>query len=88
MKEVRLQKFIADCGVTSRRKAEDLILQGGVEVNGDVIRTLGTKVRPDADSVVVDGHPLDMRQVEKVYVLMHKPRGCVTTVSDPEGEKL
>lgn len=83
--EVRLQKYIADCGITSRRKAEELIVQGLVEVNGEVVRTLGTKVNPETDAVIVDGSSVDHRQVEKMYVLLHKPRGCVTTVHDPEG---
>ena len=53
MRELRLQKFIADCGITSRRKAEELIAQGRVKVNGVVIRELGTKVVPEKDAIVV-----------------------------------
>jgi 23S rRNA pseudouridine2605 synthase len=82
---VRLQKYISDSGITSRRKAEDMIVQGLVEVNGEVVRTLGTKVDPASDVVVVDGTTVDHSQVEKMYILLHKPRGCMTTVSDPEG---
>lgn len=87
MKEVRLQKFIADCGITSRRKAEELITAGRVKVNGIVVRELGSKVNPEDDSVIVDGKVADLNSVEKVYLVMHKPRGVMTTVSDPEGRE-
>ena len=82
---LRLQKFIADCGVTSRRKAEQMIVQGEVKVNGSICRELGTKVDPDNDVVEVDGKILNLLAVEKIYVLLNKPRGVMTTVSDPEG---
>lgn len=84
-KEIRLQKFIADCGVTSRRKAEDLIVQGRVNVNGQILTELGTKVDPEADAVMVDGQAIDLKSVRPIYVLLHKPRGYVTTLHDPEG---
>lgn len=87
MSELRLQKFIADCGVTSRRKAEELIAQGRVQVNGETVRVLGTKVNPDVDAVVVDGVIADLGNVNHVYLVMNKPRGYVTTVSDPEQRK-
>jgi 23S rRNA pseudouridine2605 synthase len=83
--EVRLQKYIADCGITSRRKAEDLIVQGRVKINGATVTLLGTKVDPEKDTVLVDGSLADHRTVEKLYILLHKPRGFVTTVSDPQG---
>lgn len=86
-KEIRLQKYIADCGVTSRRKAEEMIVRGLVEINGEVVRELGTKVDPENDVVSVDGSAIDKTQIEKMYVLLHKPRGCVTTLNDPEGRK-
>lgn len=82
---VRLQKYIADCGITSRRKAEQMIVSGEVKVNGYVCRELGTKVNPHMDAVEIDGKILNLMAVEKVYVLLNKPRGVVTTVSDPEG---
>lgn len=85
--EIRLQKVIADAGITSRRKAEDLILQGRVAVNGETIRTLGTKVNPQEDVVAVDDEAIDLGQREKLYIVMNKPRGVVTTVSDPEGRE-
>jgi len=87
MREVRLQKFIADCGITSRRKAEDLIAQGRVVVNGEVVRQLGTKVDPSKDAVLVDGKIADLNAVNQLYVVLNKPRGYMTTLSDPEGRK-
>jgi len=84
-RSVRLQKFIADCGITSRRKAEELIVQGRVLVNGVVADQLGTKVDPEKDAVSVDGQYVDLKGKEKVYLVLHKPRGYVTTVHDPEG---
>ncbi|PIK14755.1 pseudouridine synthase [Halobacteriovorax sp. JY17] len=87
MSELRLQKYIADCGITSRRKAEELIVQGRVQVNGDTVRVLGTKVNPDIDAVIVDGQIADLGSIDKVYLVMNKPRGYVTTVEDPEGRK-
>ena len=82
---VRLQKVIADCGVTSRRKAEGLILDGRVEVNGRVVTELGTKVNPHTDTIQVDGNTLELMAVDKVYIVMNKPRAYITTLSDPEG---
>tara|TARA_Y100000768_G_scaffold388410_1_gene384199 strand:+ start:149 stop:1108 length:960 start_codon:yes stop_codon:yes gene_type:complete len=84
---MRLQKYIADCGVTSRRKAEDLIVQGRVRVNGKKVTELGTKVDAELDAVMVDGQPIDLMAVDHLYLLMNKPRSVMTTVSDPEGRK-
>ncbi len=84
---VRLQKFIADCGVTSRRKAEIMIREGRVTINGEVVMELGTKVNPHTDVVMVDGHLADLNAVEPIYLMLHKPRGYVTTVTDPEGRE-
>lgn len=80
----RLQKIISQAGVTSRRKAEELILQGRVEVNGRVVRTLGAKADPKKDHVKVDGRLLQSGQ-PKLYLMLNKPRGYVTTLKDPEG---
>lgn len=85
--EIRLQKFIADCGITSRRKAEHLITQGRVTINGEVVMELGTKVNPETDVVMVDGALADLAAVDKVYLMLHKPRGFVTTLNDPEGRE-
>lgn len=86
-KSIRLQKYIADCGITSRRKAEVLITDGLVSVNGKVVTELGTKVDPSQDAVSVEGQFIDQKLVEKIYLVMNKPRGYVSTVSDPEGRK-
>jgi len=84
---VRLQKYIADAGITSRRKAEELILAGRVRVNGTVINTLGTKVNPTKDVVQVDQKFIHPEKVEKLYIVLNKPRGVITSVSDPEGRE-
>ena len=81
---MRLQKFIADSGYCSRRKAEELILKGLVKVNGVVIRTLGTKVSEKDEVMVLDNL---LTKEEKVYILMNKPRGVITTVSDDKKRK-
>ncbi|MGE3537632.1 MAG: pseudouridine synthase [Candidatus Tectimicrobiota bacterium] len=81
---VRLHKAIAQAGITSRRKAEALIVQGRVIVNGKKVTALGTTVDPHADTVVVDGKPLRW-QAPLRYLLLHKPRGCVTTCADDQG---
>jgi 23S rRNA pseudouridine2605 synthase len=83
MPEERLQKIIAGAGVTSRRKAEELILEGRVTVNGSVITELGSKADIERDHIKVDGKLL--RAVKHhVYLAMYKPKGYVTTVHDPE----
>jgi len=82
---IRLQKYIADCGITSRRKAEELIIQGRVAINGSTITELGTKVDPSIDAVEVDGNGIDLASVKKIYILMHKPRGYITSLDDPQG---
>lgn len=84
---VRLQKYIADCGITSRRKAEDMILEARVEVNGQIVTEMGIKISPEEDVVSVDGKIIDKSAIDHLYILMNKPRGCVTTLSDPEGRK-
>ena len=80
----RLQKIIAGAGITSRRKAEELIKQGRVTVNGQVISEQGSKADPARDHIKVDGKLLRGPQ-RNVYLLLNKPKGYVTTVSDPEG---
>ncbi|RLB48195.1 MAG: pseudouridine synthase [Deltaproteobacteria bacterium] len=79
----RLQKIIARAGVSSRRKAEELIVAGRVRVNGQQVVELGTKADPRKDRIEVDGRRL--AHEDFIYVLVHKPRGCVSTVKDPEG---
>lgn len=80
---MRLQKYMADCGVASRRKAEEMIAQGRVAVNGEIITEMGVQVTED-DEVRLDGQVI-RPEAEKRYVMYHKPAGEVTTVSDPEG---
>lgn len=79
-----MQKYLADCGVASRRASEKIIAEGRVRVNGKIITQQGTKVDPLKDSVQVDGK--EVRAEEKaVYLLLNKPAGYVTTVKDPQG---
>ena len=80
MEEVRLQKYMAECGVASRRKCEEIILQGLVKVNGEKVIELGTKVIPGKDIVEVQGKKIG--EEKKVYILLNKPVGYVTTVTD------
>ncbi|MBQ7689151.1 MAG: rRNA pseudouridine synthase [Clostridia bacterium] len=82
---VRLQKYIADCGLASRRKAEELIAAGKVRVNG-VVAVIGQKIDPKHDSVQVSGRKL-VRENTNVYLLLNKPRGYVTTMSDEMDRK-
>jgi len=80
----RLQKIIAAAGIASRRKAEELITGGLVSVNGQIVTELGSKADPDRDHIRVRGKLLHGAE-RHVYLLMNKPKGYVTTVSDPEG---
>lgn len=80
MEEIRLQKFMAECGVASRRKCEELITGGKVKVNGKIVTELGTKVIPGKDKVKVNNELIG--EEKKVYILLNKPVGYVTTVSD------
>ena len=83
--EIRLNKFIANSGVCSRREADTLIQAGVVTVNGQVVTELGTKVNIHDDDVRFNGERL--RGEEKVYIIMNKPKGFVTTASDPHADK-
>ena len=80
----RLQKLIARAGVTSRRKAEELITEGRVTVNDEVVRELGAKADLVTDSVRVDGKTLHSNETRR-YLVLNKPKGCITTTDDPEG---
>lgn len=83
--EERLQKIIAEHGIASRRAAEKLILEGKVEVNGETA-VLGMRADLERDWIVVDGELLNEKE-EKVYIMLHKPRGYVTTAKDEKGRK-
>jgi 23S rRNA pseudouridine2605 synthase len=80
----RLQKIIAAAGVASRRKAEELISSGHVQVNGTTITELGSKADAETDHIRVNGKLLQREQQRHVYLLLNKPKGYVTTVNDPE----
>ncbi len=80
----RLQKYLARCGVASRRRAEELIVAGAVMVNGRVVRELGVRVDAERDAVRVRGERVQLQR-RSVYLLLNKPTGVVTTVADPEG---
>ncbi|MGB9767388.1 MULTISPECIES: pseudouridine synthase [Dictyoglomus] len=81
----RLQKFISRSGVTSRRKAEELILEGRVKVNGKVIRTLGVKIDPEKDVVEVDNKII--KPEKKLYIALYKPVGYLSSLYDPFGRR-
>ena len=84
MAQMRLNKIIADSGVTSRRGADELIESGRVSVDGLVIRELGSKFDPDIVQVMVDGETIK-RSLSKSYLVLHKPKGVLSTMFDPEG---
>ena len=84
MEEVRLQKFLANQGVCSRRKAEEHILNGDVKVNGRVVTELGSKIDPAKDKVYFKNEPVGKAE-KKVYILLNKPIGYVTTAKDQFG---
>ncbi len=81
MEEIRLQKFLANKGICSRRKAEEYILNGDIAVNGKIINELGTKINPEKDVVKFKGNIIE-NNPKKVYILLNKPIGYVTTTKD------
>ncbi len=86
MKE-RLQKIIAQAGVASRRKAEELIQQGRVSVDGTTVTTMGLKIDPSNHRITIDGKPLSPHE-RNIYILLNKPAGYVTTLHDPQGRPI
>jgi 23S rRNA pseudouridine2605 synthase len=84
MAEMRLNKIIADAGITSRRGADELIADGRVTVDGRPIRELGAKIDPDNHEVAVDGETIK-RSLTKSYLVLHKPKGVLSTMYDPDG---
>lgn len=82
---LRLQKYLADCGVASRRKSEELIEQGKVKVNGRVAQ-IGDKVNPKKDDITVSGKKI-VKTKSYTYIMLHKPRGFITTMNDEMGRK-
>ena len=83
---IRIQKFFSDCGVTSRRAAEAAILAGEVTVNGKPA-SLGDKIDPEHDVVLYQGKPVRVRRKEYTYLMLNKPRGYLTSMTDPRGRK-
>lgn len=83
--KIRLQKMLADCGVASRRKSEELIEKGLVKINGRVAR-IGDKVNPHKDRVTVNGHKV-VCESRNYYIMLHKPRGYITTMNDERDRK-
>jgi 23S rRNA pseudouridine2605 synthase len=84
MAEMRLNKIIADAGITSRRGADELIADGRVTVDGRPVRELGAKIDPENHEVAVDGETIE-RSLTKSYLVLHKPKGVLSTMYDPEG---
>lgn len=82
----RLQKYIARCGLASRRQAEEIIREGKVKVNGKVITEMGTQIDPEKDRVTVEGRRLRTKEAQ-TYILLYKPAGVVTTCRDPQRRK-
>jgi len=83
---VRLNKYLAMCGVASRRKADELIQQGRVAVNDQVVTQLGVKINPEKDKVTVDGKIVKPEE-KLVYIVLNKPKDCITTVKDEKGRR-
>lgn len=83
--EERLQKFLAEAGVASRRKAEELIAAGKVKVNGKVVTELGTKINPQKDEVTYLDKKISKKETRLVYLMLHKPEGYVTTAKEQFG---
>lgn len=84
---IRLQKYLANCGVTSRRKAEEMIKKGRVRVDGVVITAMGTRIVPGKQVISLDGKEIK-NEIKPIYILLNKPKGYVTTLSDPQGRPI
>lgn len=84
MSLIRLNKLIAEAGITSRRGADELISDGRVSVDGSIVREMGSKIDPAINKVMVDGETITV-SLSKTYLALHKPRGVVSTMYDPEG---
>lgn len=78
----RLQKYLANCGVASRRKCEEYISQGKVSVNGKIVKELGTKIEPGIDEICFEGKEVKESKERPIYILLNKPIGYITTVKD------
>ncbi len=86
MAEERLQKLMSRAGISSRRAAEKIIAEGRVKVDGEIVKNPGTKVNPETQKIFVDDKPLTFDE-EKIYIILNKPRGYVSTAKDERGRK-
>lgn len=84
--EERLQKYMARCGIASRRKCEDIILQQRVSINGEIVKELGMKVNPNSDIIIVDNERV-LPEEKKRYIMLNKPEGVISSVSDEKGRR-
>jgi pseudouridine synthase len=84
---IRLQKYIAQCGIASRRKAEEFISAGRIAIDGVISREMGIRVIPGEHTITFDGKPIEARE-KLVYYLLNKPKGYVTTLADPQGRPI
>lgn len=84
---IRLQKYLAQCGIASRRKAETYIAEGRVSVDGRIVDTQGAKIDPERQRILFDGKPVILEK-KKMYILLNKPKGYVTTLADPQGRPI
>lgn len=84
---IRLQKFIAQCGIASRRKAEEFIAAGRIAIDGMVVKEMGISVIPGKNKITFDGKLIEAKE-QLVYYLLNKPKGYVTTLSDPQGRPI
>ena len=80
---IRLQKYMADCGIASRRQSEVMIAEGRVRVNGEIVKVQGVKINPETDCVSVDGKDIKVKD-EYLFYMLNKPAGYLTTTSDPQ----
>ena len=84
---IRLQKYIAQCGIASRRKAEEFISTGRIAIDGVITREMGIRIIPGKNAITFDGKPIEAKE-ELVYYLLNKPAGYVTTLADPQGRPI
>ena len=85
MEDVRLQKYLANCGIASRRKCEEYIQEGLIKVNGSIVIELGTKVNPEKDTIMFKDKIIGKTDEKHIYILLNKPIGYVTTAKDQFG---
>ncbi len=87
IKPIRLQKFLAMAGIASRRKAEEYISAGRIQVDGKVTTEMGQKIQPGINTILFDNHKVETKE-KLIYILLNKPKGYVTTLSDPQGRPI